>query len=90
MMGNGVDVDVGSWGGGPSSKIKNARPDLLTKQYRWLSLNAWKYGFIRTVRSERWHWEYLPGKGQFSRVPRDNPLWDSQFNESFANYEEDE
>ena len=90
MMGNGVDVNVGSWGGGPSSKIKNARPDLLTKQYRWLSLNAWKYGFIRTVRSERWHWEYLPGKGQFSRVPRDNPLWDSQFNESFANYEEDE
>ena len=90
MMGNGVDVKVGSWAGGPSSRIKNARPDLLTKQYRWLSLNAWKYGFIRTVRSERWHWEYLPGKGQFSRVPRDNPLWDSQFNESFANYEEDE
>lgn len=90
MMGNGIDVPVGSWGGGPSSKIKSARPDLLTKQYRWLCLNAWKYGFIRTVRSERWHWEYLPGKGQFSRVPRDNPLWDSQFNEAFATYEEGE
>jgi len=20
--------------------------------------NAWKYGFIRAVRGERWHWEY--------------------------------
>ena len=90
MMGNGIDVPVGSWGGRPSSKIKSASPHLLTKQYRWLSLNAWKYGFIRTVRSERWHWEFLPGKGQFSRVPRDNPLWDSQFNEGFANYGEDE
>ena len=90
MMGNGIDVPVGSWGGRPSSKIKSARPDLLTNEYRWLCLNAWKYGFIRTVPSERWHWEYLPGKGQFSIVPRDNPLWDSQFNESFATYEEDE
>lgn len=79
MMGNGVDVRVGSWGGGPSSKIKTARPDLLTKEYRWLCLNAYKYGFIRTVRSERWHWEWLPGKHQFSRVPRSNPLWDNQF-----------
>ena len=89
MMGNGVDVKMGSWGGRPSSKIKTARPDLLTAHYRWLSLNAWKYGFIRTVRSERWHWEYLPGKSQFSRVPRDNPLWDSQFDEAFARYEEE-
>ena len=88
MMGNGIDVKVGSWGGRPSSKIKTARPDLLTSKYRWLSLNAYKYGFIRTVRSERWHWEWLPGKHQFSRVPRDNPLWDSQFVEGFAQYNE--
>ena len=88
MMGNGVDVKVGSWGGGPSSKIKTARPDLLTKEYRWLSLNAYKYGFIRTVRSERWHWEWLPGYQQFSKVPRNNPLWDNQFIEGFAAYGE--
>ncbi len=88
MMGNGVDINVNSWGGFPSSKIKTARPDLMNKRYRWLSLNAYKYGFIRTVRSERWHWEWLPGQGQFSKVARDNPLWDNQFVDDFIQYDE--
>tara|TARA_R110000796_G_scaffold26214_2_gene73054 strand:+ start:319 stop:1260 length:942 start_codon:yes stop_codon:yes gene_type:complete len=26
--------------------------------YAWMTKNAWKYGFIRAVRKERWHWEY--------------------------------
>ena len=26
--------------------------------FEWLVKNAWRYGFIRTVTSERWHWEY--------------------------------
>ena len=26
--------------------------------YDWLVKNAWKYGFIRAVKRERWHWEY--------------------------------
>ena len=30
--------------------------------YYWLRQNAWKYGFMRTVSSERWHWEYKPGE----------------------------
>lgn len=88
MMGNAIDVNVGSWGGRASSKIKTSRPDLITKEYRWLSLNAYKYGFIRTVKTERWHWEWLPGSNQFSKVSRDNPLWDNQFIEGFAQYEE--
>lgn len=28
--------------------------------YDWLAANAHKYGFIRTVKSEAWHWEYIP------------------------------
>jgi hypothetical protein len=28
------------------------------KQYVWLCKNAWRFGFVRTVFSERWHWEY--------------------------------
>lgn len=68
---------------------KYSSPNRITKQYRWLSLNAWKYGFIRTVHSERWHWEFRPGFGQFSIVPRDNPLWDSQFS-GRAVYDEEE
>lgn len=58
---------------------KGARPDKMTKYYRWLSLNAWRFGFIRTVKSERWHWAYNPGMGMFSKVPRNDPLWDGQF-----------
>jgi hypothetical protein len=28
--------------------------------YRWLTRNAARFGFRRTVPSERWHWEYRP------------------------------
>lgn len=28
------------------------------KPFEWLVMNAWRYGFIRTVTKERWHWEY--------------------------------
>jgi LAS superfamily LD-carboxypeptidase LdcB len=28
------------------------------KEYEWLVRNAYRFGFIRTVPSERWHWEY--------------------------------
>ena len=27
-------------------------------QYEWLVKNAYRYGFVRTVAFERWHWEY--------------------------------
>ena len=47
--------------------------------YQWLIENAHKYGFIRTVRSERWHWEYRPGSSQFDKVAKDHPTWDSYF-----------
>jgi len=60
--------------------------DVTTKgrgQYAWLCKNAWKYGFVRTVMHERWHWEYRgtypgttppawavpPGTGMFQFVP---------------------
>jgi len=33
-----------------------------TSVYNWLVKNASKYGFIRTVPSEKWHWEYRPGQ----------------------------
>ncbi len=47
-----------------------------SKTWRWLVANMHKYGFIRTVAKERWHWEYSPGTGMFSRVPRSHPTWD--------------
>lgn len=28
--------------------------------FKWLKINAIKHGFVRTVKQERWHWEYHP------------------------------
>eukprot|EP00161_Ancyromonas_sigmoides_P013923 TRINITY_DN35_c0_g4_i1.p2 TRINITY_DN35_c0_g4~~TRINITY_DN35_c0_g4_i1.p2 ORF type:complete len:484 (-),score=180.82 TRINITY_DN35_c0_g4_i1:188-1639(-) len=36
--------------------------------FQWLRDNATRYGFIRTVSSENWHWEYRPGKKCNDRV----------------------
>lgn len=44
----GIAVDVGV--GGTASAV-----------YRWLAANAGRFGFVRTVKSEPWHWEYRPG-----------------------------
>jgi len=30
--------------------------------YSWLARNAHNFGFIRTVRTETWHWEHRPGQ----------------------------
>lgn len=30
--------------------------------YDWLARHAHDHGFVRTVPSERWHWEYRPGE----------------------------
>lgn len=83
LFGNGADLPLGF----KSSNYPTSSPEQMTKYYRWLSLNAWKYGFIRTVKSERWHWEYRPGLNMFSIVPRNNPLWDGQFDKDTI-YEE--
>ncbi len=44
---NGIALDINTASGGA---------------YNWLRNNASKYGFIRTVPSETWHWEYRPGQ----------------------------
>ncbi len=48
------------------------KPDV----YKWLVVYAHHYGFIRTVPSERWHFEHRPGKDKFSVVPKNHPTWD--------------
>ena len=30
------------------------------KVFKWLKNNAIKHGFVRTVKQEKWHWEYIP------------------------------
>jgi hypothetical protein len=44
--------------------------------YQWLITNAYKFGFVRYVAKEEWHWQYMPGTYQYNeRVPRDNNLY---------------
>jgi len=46
--------------------------------YEWLLLNAYKYGFVRTVSTEEWHWEYRPGTPMFgfsNKMNRDHNKW---------------
>ena len=43
--------------------------------FNWLTKNANKYGFVRTVKSEKWHWEYRPGLDMFAFVPKTDKSW---------------
>ena len=84
--GSGYANDISSGMGNVGS---TAQPNV-SPQVRWLSLNAWKFGFVRSVPSERWHWELQLGKStlphMFYRVPRNHGSWDNQFtNPNYAN-----
>lgn len=46
------------------------------KVYEWLVKNAHKYGWVRTVPSERWHWEFRPTWDRFIKVPKTHETWD--------------
>jgi hypothetical protein len=68
-----VDFNTGSLTGAIQTKLDK---DI----YSWMILNAWKFGFIRTVsnrggKGEEWHWEYRPGEAMFSKCYRDDTLW---------------
>ena len=44
--------------------------------FEWLVKNALRYGFVRTVPTERWHWEYLPAiKDMYHFVKQTDPSW---------------
>jgi hypothetical protein len=46
---------------------------------KWLEQHAREYGFVRTVRSEPWHWEYVGGERQpavsVAVLPPAEPAW---------------
>jgi len=53
--GNGIALDIQT-----GTRIKDAHHihDLNEEVYSWLVKNSWKYGFVRTVAKEVWHYEY--------------------------------
>lgn len=81
--GNGIALDLNT-GGYPSYP---AHPFLQGgKIMKWLTENAHRFGFLRAVSSEAWHWEYYPpGKpdskgrnsstGPYTIVPSSHVTW---------------
>lgn len=70
---NGIAFDIQT--GMPNDQVPH--PSALTQEYKWLMDNAHNFGFVRTVPSERWHWEYQPSSNQFNVVSKDHPTWDN-------------
>ena len=71
--GNGIAIDFNT--GARSGKFK----PLNTKVYTWMVKNSWKFGFIRAVKSEEWHYEYWPeaakSGGPYGKLSKSNPLF---------------
>jgi hypothetical protein len=64
-----LDINVGS-------KSAKSQPPLNKSMYQWLIKNAYKFGLVRYVAVEEWHWEYRPGEYQYNAlVPYDNPRY---------------
>ncbi len=57
--GSGIAIDLNT-----GSRNTPGFPSLNNTIYTWLIKNSYKFGFIRTVRSEEWHFEYLPDRAR--------------------------
>ncbi len=55
--GNGISLDLST---GTRGKDKSNKKGLKESVYKWLIVNSWKYGFVRGVATEEWHFDYLP------------------------------
>jgi LAS superfamily LD-carboxypeptidase LdcB len=65
--GNGIALDLNAGGTSGARFAKPNRP-----VYTWLVKNSWKFGFIRAVAKEEWHFDYLPDlakKGPYGKLP---------------------
>ena len=58
--GEGIAIDINT--GGWKSQVPSTTS--LTNVYVWMALNGWKYGFIRGVKTETWHFEYHPERAK--------------------------
>jgi len=66
--GNGIAIDVNTGG-------RNKFENLNDTVYKWMIQNGWKFGFVRTVTSEEWHYEYHPTvstKGPYAKIAGTN------------------
>ena len=67
--GNGIALDISTGG---SSQKRYAGLKSEGSIYEWLVKNSWRFGFIRTVANEEWHYDYRPdiaSKGPYAHLP---------------------
>lgn len=57
--GYGIGMDLNT-GGKSQARFSNVD----RKIYQWLCENSWKYGFVRSVVNEEWHFDYRPEKAK--------------------------
>lgn len=60
---NGIAIDIPVAGGDGDPR------------YNWLAQNATAFGFIRTVKTEAWHWEYRPDEAGKARQRGSHKTW---------------
>jgi hypothetical protein len=57
--GSGIGLDLNA-GGSSKRRFSGVKKDI----YIWLVKNSWKFGFVRAVNAEEWHFDYLPSKAK--------------------------
>jgi len=57
--GSGIGLDLNA-GGSSKKRFSGVKKDI----YIWLVKNSWKFGFVRAVNNEEWHFDYLPEKAK--------------------------
>ena len=75
--GNGIAIDINT--GGFASTLPST--GALTNVFVWMALHGWKYGFVRAVRTETWHFEYWP-----TLAPKGGPYVKLSGGKADANY----
>lgn len=69
--GSGIAIDLNT-----GSRTGKIRSPLNEKVYTWLIKNSWRFGFVRTVGSEEWHFEYWKDvSGPYAKVSKNNSLF---------------
>jgi hypothetical protein len=63
--GDGLAVDFPTGTNFPVSTYKSKLDPVF---YKWMNANAYKFGFVRTLSFEEWHFEYRPGDYQYTYV----------------------
>tara|TARA_A100001201_G_scaffold8659_1_gene13107 strand:+ start:1626 stop:3890 length:2265 start_codon:yes stop_codon:yes gene_type:complete len=81
QSGTAIDLDYKRYKLVNGKKVKTKTTDK-DGVYAWLVANSYKFGFVRTVTTEEWHFEYNPewaAKGPFGRLkPSSSNRWHGQ------------